>query len=499
MIIVLPLCTRLVHRPMLIIHMQRAVTASNHLPLFHLISWLPRTPLETTAHQACAIGTSASTTSKRLSVYLVTMSLLLHRTLPIRTRTAVRALSTTAPRCISLQLEKNDPDVLADTVPAYPYGRARWYKQSDLGLYGGQRIQFGNNVGPKSKTKTRRTWHPNVFNKRLYSRALGRYIQLRVSTRVLRTIDKLGGLDKYLLGDKEARIKELGMSGWWLRWAIMQTPSIRRKFAAEREALGLPPKGVDEMVQEEMAAEQVEEGMNAVEQLLISDEGDIVAEPGVDVLQEVGELEDVEVQPEVGLQTEPTVELQSEVELQPEPEAVLEPEPRPKRLKFRAGRRTHIYHTPEGWRRTKPDPEILFKKWMRKDYGSYYNEFHDRQHAIAFQDFDQVVKDNNLTETEVINLRKRLQTAVDRKAERIVKVAWERESTQRIITGIVSRRLLNDLVKVQGYEMPKTRGQARHLPKTRSQGLKEAMSFEAKSKAEARAAREAKVKKVTPF
>ncbi|EME49825.1 hypothetical protein DOTSEDRAFT_113714, partial [Dothistroma septosporum NZE10] len=125
-------------------------------------------------------------------------------------------------------------------LPPYPYGESRWYKQSNRGLYGGQRMQTGNNVSDKHEVKTRRQWHPNVFTRKLFSKALNRNVQVRVSARVLRTIDKLGGLDEYLLGEKEARVKELGVSGWWLRWAIMQTPSIKKRFAEERVRLGLP-------------------------------------------------------------------------------------------------------------------------------------------------------------------------------------------------------------------------------------------------------------------
>ena len=67
-------------------------------------------------------------------------------------------------------------------------------------------------------------------------------MKTRVTARVLRTIDKVGGLDEYLLGEKAQRIKELGMGGWKLRWRVMQTPMVKRRFAAQREALGLPPR-----------------------------------------------------------------------------------------------------------------------------------------------------------------------------------------------------------------------------------------------------------------
>jgi len=59
---------------------------------------------------------------------------------------------------------------------------------------------------------------------------------------VLRTVDKCGGLDEYLLGEKAARIKDLGVAGWKLRWRIMQTDAVKERFRKQREAAGLPLK-----------------------------------------------------------------------------------------------------------------------------------------------------------------------------------------------------------------------------------------------------------------
>ena len=59
---------------------------------------------------------------------------------------------------------------------------------------------------------------------------------------MLRTIDKCGGLDEYLLGEKAARVKDLGVAGWKLRWRIMQTEKVKERFRAERETAGLPPR-----------------------------------------------------------------------------------------------------------------------------------------------------------------------------------------------------------------------------------------------------------------
>ncbi|QDS73576.1 hypothetical protein FKW77_001234 [Venturia effusa] len=124
-------------------------------------------------------------------------------------------------------------------IPEYPYGPSLWYKQSNFGLYGGQKIRSGNNVSKDSETKTRRKWRPNVRNRTLFSHALNKYIQIKVTTRVLRTIDKSGGLDEYLIKDKAGRIKELGMKGWELRWQVMNSPWWKNRCTTEYERMML--------------------------------------------------------------------------------------------------------------------------------------------------------------------------------------------------------------------------------------------------------------------
>lgn len=130
---------------------------------------------------------------------------------------------------------------LHEDVPPYPYGPSQYYKQSNFGLYGTQKIRYGNIVSEKNEVKTRRYWRPNVHSKRLYSASLGKFVRMRITTRVLRTLDKVGGLDEYLLGQKAARVKELGMGGWRLKWRIMQTDAVKERFRKQRIEMGLPP------------------------------------------------------------------------------------------------------------------------------------------------------------------------------------------------------------------------------------------------------------------
>ncbi|RYP05123.1 hypothetical protein DL765_009935 [Monosporascus sp. GIB2] len=132
--------------------------------------------------------------------------------------------------------------VPADQIPAYPHGPFRTYKQRNEGLFGRAKIRFGNTVSERYDRKSRTSWLPNRHTKRLWSPALGAFVRTRLTAQVLRTVDRLGGIDEYLLGSKSKRIRELGPAGWALRWKIMQTPAVRARFAREREALGLPPR-----------------------------------------------------------------------------------------------------------------------------------------------------------------------------------------------------------------------------------------------------------------
>ena len=148
----------------------------------------------------------------------------------------------------------NRPD-----IPPYPYGPRRVFKQSNKGLYGNSVIQFGNIVSRETEIinpqKNRRKWWPNIQLKRLWSESLGVHVRTRINTRVLRTIDKVGGLDEYLLGSKPARIHELGPWGWRLRWRVMQTDAVQARFRRERVALGLPAEG---LYAQSLAAESAE-------------------------------------------------------------------------------------------------------------------------------------------------------------------------------------------------------------------------------------------------
>ncbi len=63
----------------------------------------------------------------------------------------------------------------------------------------------GRNVA-HSNTKTPRRFQPNLQVVHLRSEALGRELALRVSTRAIRTVQKHGGLDNFLIHMDEAKL-----------------------------------------------------------------------------------------------------------------------------------------------------------------------------------------------------------------------------------------------------------------------------------------------------
>ena len=145
-----------------------------------------------------------------------------------------------------------------EDIPPYPYGARQTFKQADRGLYGGASIQFGNKISKgRNKGKTRRRWNPNVRLETIRSEALGGDLTIRITASCMRTIRKCGGLDQYLLGDKPARIKELGLFGWKLRWKVMKSPAMQKKFAEERTKFGLQPAGTEASSNPEEAFQQV--------------------------------------------------------------------------------------------------------------------------------------------------------------------------------------------------------------------------------------------------
>ncbi len=74
----------------------------------------------------------------------------------------------------------------------------------------GKQVLYGHNVS-HSNVKTSRRFEPNLQKTTLYSDALRRKVSLQVSTRALRSVQKNGGLDSYLLSRADAELAPAGL------------------------------------------------------------------------------------------------------------------------------------------------------------------------------------------------------------------------------------------------------------------------------------------------
>ncbi|OEJ85554.1 54S ribosomal protein L24, mitochondrial [Hanseniaspora osmophila] len=114
--------------------------------------------------------------------------------------------------------------------PVYKYGESNIFKQSNRGLYGAQFIQTGNTIS-ESKKKNRRVWKLNVFKKKLWSESLNKFVNVKMTGKVYRTIIKDGGIDMYLTKTSSARVKELGPTGWKLRYLVLKYKNLKERLA----------------------------------------------------------------------------------------------------------------------------------------------------------------------------------------------------------------------------------------------------------------------------
>ncbi|MEX2650624.1 MAG: 50S ribosomal protein L28 [Alphaproteobacteria bacterium] len=71
----------------------------------------------------------------------------------------------------------------------------------------GKGVLAGNNVS-HAKNRTRRRFLPNLQNASLISDALGQSIRLKLTPRALSSVDRAGGLDAYLLAQRDATLPD---------------------------------------------------------------------------------------------------------------------------------------------------------------------------------------------------------------------------------------------------------------------------------------------------
>jgi large subunit ribosomal protein L28 len=71
----------------------------------------------------------------------------------------------------------------------------------------GKGVLSGNNVS-HANNRTRRRFLPNLQETSLLSDVLGTDVKLRMSTRAIRTVERNGGIDAFLLATPDRRLPE---------------------------------------------------------------------------------------------------------------------------------------------------------------------------------------------------------------------------------------------------------------------------------------------------
>ncbi|MEN8236628.1 MAG: 50S ribosomal protein L28 [Pseudomonadota bacterium] len=69
----------------------------------------------------------------------------------------------------------------------------------------GKAVMTGNNVS-HANNRTRRRFLPNLQQTSFYSEVLGQMVQMRISTRGMRTIEKNGGFDAYIQNTSSSKL-----------------------------------------------------------------------------------------------------------------------------------------------------------------------------------------------------------------------------------------------------------------------------------------------------
>ena len=86
----------------------------------------------------------------------------------------------------------------------------------------GKGVLTGNNVS-HANNRTKRRFLPNLRARRLYSETLGESIRLRISSHGLRTVERRGGLDDFLLDARDVDLPS-------------ELRRLKRRIASARQA-----------------------------------------------------------------------------------------------------------------------------------------------------------------------------------------------------------------------------------------------------------------------
>lgn len=136
-------------------------------------------------------------------------------------------------------------------TPGYGVNKHRSNRAKN-GLYHGKDIQFGHSIS-HSQVKHKRRWYPNVINKRVWSEALNDWVRFKMTTRALKEIDNVGGIDTYLLALEEKQVtdsnyvtKMRGLIASALFHAGALDARLTRKMGYHKVPPPLPSAGVED-------------------------------------------------------------------------------------------------------------------------------------------------------------------------------------------------------------------------------------------------------------
>jgi len=90
----------------------------------------------------------------------------------------------------------------------------------------GKGLLVGNNVS-HANNKTKRVYRPNLQTISLASEALGNSYKLKISMNALRSVDRIGGLDPFLMKSRDTVLSER---------ALKLKRAIAKKLAAKAAA-----------------------------------------------------------------------------------------------------------------------------------------------------------------------------------------------------------------------------------------------------------------------
>ena len=74
----------------------------------------------------------------------------------------------------------------------------------------GKKPMSGNNVS-HANNRTKRRFIPNLQNVKLYSSTLQKHINLNITIRTMKTVEKNGGLDSYLIKTSNRNLAETAL------------------------------------------------------------------------------------------------------------------------------------------------------------------------------------------------------------------------------------------------------------------------------------------------